>query len=44
MMKLDILVFFKYVDKIQVSLKYDENNEYFTRRRFHIFDISLNSS
>ena len=34
----------KSVKKIQVSLKSDNNNGYFTRRRFHICDnISLNS-
>jgi hypothetical protein len=40
------LTFFyiKSVDKIQVSLKSDKNNGYFTWRRFHICDnISLNS-
>jgi hypothetical protein len=44
--KLDIWAFFgKSLEKIQVSLKSDQNNGYFTRRRFHIFDgISLNSS
>jgi hypothetical protein len=37
--------FRKYVEKIQVSLKSDKNNGYFTRRRFHIYDnISLNAS
>jgi hypothetical protein len=37
--------FGKSVQKIQVSLKFDKNNGYFTRRRFDIFDdISLNSS
>ena len=35
----------KSVEKIDVSLKSDKNNGYFTRRRFHIYDnISLNSS
>jgi hypothetical protein len=35
----------KSVEKIQVSLKSDKNNGYFTWRRFDIFDdISLNSS
>ena len=35
----------KSVEKIQVSLKSDNNNVYFTRRRFHIYDnMSLNSS
>jgi hypothetical protein len=38
-------LFRKPVDKIQVSLKSDKNNGYFTSRRFHIYDnISLNSS
>jgi hypothetical protein len=33
------------VQKIQISLKSDKNNKYFTWRRFNIFDdISLNSS
>ena len=32
--KFDILVFFrKYIEKIQISLKYDKNNEYFIWRR-----------
>jgi hypothetical protein len=35
--------FSKPVEEIQVSLKSDKNNRYFTRRRFHICDnISLN--
>ena len=38
-------LFRKSIAKIQVSLKSDKNNGYFTRRRFDIFDdISLNSS
>ena len=33
----------KVVEKIQVSLKSDKNNVYYTWRRFHIYDnISLN--
>ena len=37
--------FRKPVEKIQVSLKSDNNNGYFTWRRFHIYDnMSLNSS
>jgi hypothetical protein len=37
--------FRKCVENIQVSLKSDKNNWYFTWRRFHIYDnISLNSS
>ena len=37
--------FRKSVEKIQVSLKSDNNNGYFTFKRFHIYDnISLNSS
>ena len=28
----------KFVEKIQVSLKSNKNNGYFTWRRFHIFD------
>jgi hypothetical protein len=35
-------VFRKYVEKIQVSLKSDKNNEYFTWSQMHIYDISLN--
>jgi hypothetical protein len=32
------------VEKIQFSLKSDKNNEYFTWRRFHVYDdISVNS-
>jgi hypothetical protein len=35
----------KSAEKIQVSLKSDKKNGYFTGRRFHIFeDIPLNSS
>ena len=46
LMKLDIYAFFRRsVEKIQVSLKSDKNNGYFTRRRFHIYGIiSMNSS
>ena len=37
------IIFRKSVDKIQVSLKSDKNNGYFTWRRFHIHDnISMN--
>jgi len=33
------------MEKIQVSLKYDENNGYFTRGRMHMYDhMSLSSS
>ena len=35
--------FRKSVKKIQVSLKSDKNNEHFTWRIFHIYDIWLNS-
>ena len=44
-MQFDVYTFFKKsVEKIQVSLKSDKNNEYFARRRFHIYvNISLNS-
>jgi hypothetical protein len=44
--KFHIWAFFrKSVEKIQVSLKSDKNNWYFTWKRFHIYDnISLNSS
>ena len=45
LMKFHIWFFRKSVEKIQVSLKSDNNNGYFTWRRFHIYDnISLNSS
>jgi hypothetical protein len=38
-------LFLKYVGKIQVSVKSDKNNGYFTLTRFVIFDdISLNFS
>jgi hypothetical protein len=38
-------VFQRSVEEIQVSLKSDKNNGYFTWRRFHIYhNISLNSS
>jgi hypothetical protein len=45
LMKLDVLLFWKSVEKIQVSLKSDKNNRYFTRRHFHVYDsVLLNSS
>ena len=46
LMKLDIWNFLKKsVEQIQVSIKSDKNNGYFTWRRFHIYhNISLNSS
>jgi hypothetical protein len=38
-------IFRKSVEKIQVSIKSNKSNEYFTWRRFHIYDsISLKSS
>ena len=45
-MKYDIWVFFrKYVKEVQVSLRYDNNNRYFTWRPIYSFDhISFNSS
>jgi hypothetical protein len=45
-MKFDIWAFFfKTVGKVQVPFKSGKNNEYFTCKRFHIYDnISLNSS
>jgi hypothetical protein len=44
-MKFDIWGFFKSVEKIQVSLKSDKNNGYFTLRPMYIYDnVSLNSS
>ena len=37
--------FRKILEKVQVLLKFDKNNGYFTGRRFHTYDsISLNSS
>jgi hypothetical protein len=37
--------FWGYVQKVEVLLKSDKNNDYFTCRRTHIYDsISLNSS
>jgi len=44
-MKFDTCVFRKFVEKIQVSLKSDKNNWYFTQKPKYICDnISLNSS
>ena len=38
-------LFRKYVEKVQVLLKSDKNNGYFTLTCFHIYDkMSLNSS
>ena len=38
-------IFWKPVEKMQVSLKFDKNNGYCIQTRFHIYDnISLNSS
>jgi hypothetical protein len=38
-------IFWKYVEKMQVSLKHDKNKEYFTWRPMYIFyNISLNFS
>jgi hypothetical protein len=38
-------IFRKFVEKIQVSLQSDKNNQYFTWRPMYIFDhISLSSS
>ena len=39
-MKLNMSFLRKSVHKLQVSLKSDKNNRYFTRRRFHIITIS----
>jgi hypothetical protein len=37
--------FWKSVEEIQISLKPDKNNEYFTWKRFQFYDnISLNPS
>jgi hypothetical protein len=42
---LHFIIFRKSVEKMQVSLKSDKNNGYFTRRPMYIYDdISLNSS
>jgi hypothetical protein len=35
------IIFRKYVEKIQVALKSDKNNEYFTLRHLFVCDISL---
>ena len=44
-MKFDIWVLFEIVEKIQVSLKSDKNNGYFTWRLIDTFDcIALTSS
>jgi len=43
-MKFDMCIFRKTAQKIQVSLKSDKNNRYFTRRQIHIFDHILLSS
>jgi hypothetical protein len=37
-------IFRKSVEKIQVSLHSDKNKGYFTQRRVHIYDMSLNVS
>ena len=43
--KFGIWIFFENIEKIQVSLKSDKNESYFTWRLIHIFDhTSLNSS
>ena len=40
-----LIIFQKFVGKIQVSLQSDKNNEHFTWTPMHIFDsISLSSS
>jgi hypothetical protein len=40
-MKFDIWIFFeKYAGKIQVPIKYDRNNRYFTWRPMHVFIVS----
>ena len=38
------ICYFDQIFRLQVSLKSDNNNEYFTWRCFHIYDDSLNSS
>jgi hypothetical protein len=46
LMEIDFWALFrKSVEKTHVSLKFDKNNVYITRRRFHVYDsFSLNSS
>jgi hypothetical protein len=43
-MKFYLSIFFKSVEKIQVSLKSDKNNGYFTWKPMYIYDISLKYS
>jgi hypothetical protein len=44
-MKFNVEIFWKSVEKIQVSYKSDKNNGYFTWTRFHIYNnISVNYS
>ena len=45
LMKFNISASFrKPVDSNQVPLKSEKNNSHFTRKRFHIYNISLNTS
>jgi hypothetical protein len=40
-----LCIFRTFVEKIEVSLRFDKNNGYFTRRPMYIYDnISLGSS
>jgi hypothetical protein len=39
-----LIIFLKYVEKIQVSLTYDENNEYFKWRPIYAYDHTSLSS
>jgi hypothetical protein len=42
--KFDISIFFeKSFEKIQIFLKSEKNDEYFTRRPIYVCDVSLNS-
>ena len=44
-LKLFLNIFRKYVETILVRLKYDKNNDYFTRKPVYIYDnINRNSS
>ena len=43
-MKLDLKIFRKYVEKIQVLSYFDKNNGYLIRMPKYIYDISLNTS
>ena len=36
--------FWKYVEKIEISLESEKKNEYFTRELLYVYNISLRSS